>query len=235
MSISLVCIPFAGSGAGFYRPWDAIDTAPFDVVPMQLPGREERFVDPPHSDVVTAAKELAPQILDRVPSGPLVLFGHSLGAVVAFETARELVRSGTDRLVCLVVSGSPGPWTGRTARATGLADEEFLTRVVEFAGYRHEAFDDPDMRELLLPLLRADVAMHEDYRSASGEPLSVPVIALRGDRDSLVDADAVEQWRAATSERFVSREIPGGHMYLVDGPAQLVSVIGPLVAGFGDD
>jgi surfactin synthase thioesterase subunit len=225
-SFSLVCLPYAGSGAGFYRPWNALRGHGIQVVPLQLPGREELFLDEPYEDAVQAAQALAPQVVELVGrQAPFGLFGHSLGAVLAFELARELERLGGTGLSRLFVSGSPGPWDGRAERATGMDDEEFISRVGALAGYRHEAFDDPDLREILLPLLRADVAMHENYKPVSDEPLSVAVTALRGADDELVTSAQAQGWQAATTGDFAYRELPGGHMYLVDSPESVLATV----------
>ncbi|WP_280403518.1 thioesterase II family protein [Nocardia brasiliensis] len=222
----LACLPFAGSGAGFFRDWEKLDIPEVTVLPVQLPGREERFPDDPFTEVADAVAELTPKILaDADDHAPIALFGHSLGAVLAYEIARELERIGHPGMRHLFVSGSPGPHNGRTERATGLADAEFLAGVQRFAGYRHAAFDDPELVEVLLPVLRADVQMHENYRATSTEPLSVPITALRGERDELVSREQAEQWTTVTRGRFTYRELPGGHMYLVDEPEQLLRLI----------
>lgn len=222
----LACLPFAGSGAGFFREWEKLGVSEVTVLPVQLPGREERFVDDPFTDVADAVAELTPKILAGAgEAAALALFGHSLGAVLAFEIARELERIGHPGLSHLFVSGSPGPHNGRTERATGLADQEFLAGVQRFAGYRHAAFDDPELVEVLLPVLRADVEMHENYRATSTEPLSVPITALRGEADELVSREQAEQWAGVTRGAFTYRELAGGHMYLVDEPKQVLSLI----------
>ncbi|MEU5635913.1 thioesterase II family protein [Streptomyces rishiriensis] len=224
--VPLVCLPFAGSGAGFYRGWRKLNTDGIEVIPLQLPGREERFGEPFPTDVVAIAKELAMDAArTSADKAPMALLGHSLGAVVAYEMARELMRMGPDLVRHLFVSGSPGPWTRRTPRATGLDDEDFLDRVVEFAGYRHEAFDNPDLRSVLLPVLRADVAMHESYDPPAHELIDIPVTSLRGANDHLVTRSHVEEWRAVTTARFSVAELPGGHMYLVDEPLALLEIV----------
>jgi surfactin synthase thioesterase subunit len=224
--IRLICLPFAGSGASFYRMWARLD-AGTQITALQLPGHEERFLEPVATDVVVAAKEFAADVA-RIGASrrPVALFGHSLGAVLAYETAREALRADPGLVRHLFVSGSPGPWTRRTRRATGVEDSEFIARVSDFAGYRHEAFDNPDLREVLLPLLRADVAMHEDYRPVSDEPLGVAVTALRGGDDQLVSRSQAEQWRAATTGPFAVAELPGEHMYLAERPEDLLALIG---------
>jgi surfactin synthase thioesterase subunit len=222
----LACLPFAGGGAGFFREWEKLGISEVTMLPVQLPGREERFLDDPFTEVADAVAELTPRILaDAGEGGAIALFGHSLGAVLAYEIARELERIGHPGLSHLYVSGSPGPHSGRAERATGLADKEFLAGVQRFAGYRHAAFDDPELAEVLLPVLRADVEMHENYRASGTEPLSVPITALRGEQDELVSREQAEQWAGETRGPFAYRELPGGHMFLVDEPERVLRVI----------
>ncbi|MGW3204471.1 thioesterase II family protein [Streptomyces sp. NPDC001135] len=232
MTHSLLCLPFAGGGAGFYRAWrDLPDGAP-RIVPLQLPGREELFTEEPFHDVADAADALSRTAAEQAGGGPVALFGHSLGAVLAFELARRLQQSADVDLTHLFVSGSPGPWTGRSRHATGLDDDEFLARVQEFAGYEHDALADPDMRELLLPLLRADVEMHENYKGPdSAEPLRVPVTSLRGADDTLVTRAQAEEWRETTGAAFRVTELPGGHMYLTESPLPLLGAVAEALAG----
>lgn len=225
MRFALVCVPFAGSGASFYRPWRKLESDRCRVVPLQLPGREERFGEDPFTDVTEAARALAPELIQQAEEDPVALYGHSLGAVLAFELARELDRLGGIEVLHLFPSGSPGPWTRRSRKATGLDDEAFLARVSEFADYQHEAFEDPDLRDLLLPLLRADVAMHESYIPSDAPELRIPVTALRGAADALVSADEVAQWEQATKGPFSTAELPGGHMYLAEEPRLTLETI----------
>jgi surfactin synthase thioesterase subunit len=130
MSIRLLCLPFAGAGASFFRPWRRLGVEGVDVVPVQLPGREARIAEPLYTDVHEAADGLLPELLADLPdpAGPLALFGHSLGAVLAYELARRLVTAGVavDRLF---VSGSPGPGAEREQRASDLDEESFIAQV----------------------------------------------------------------------------------------------------------
>jgi len=222
----LICLPFAGAGASFFREWQQYAPEGMQIVPVQLPGREERFVEPPFTDAVRAAEEACRQAVVKIPTpARVVLFGHSLGAVLAYELAHRLASVAGLETVRLVVSGSPGPWNGRETRASDLDDQEFLARVRTFAGYTHPALEHPEMRSLLLPVLRADVEMHENYRPASDKPLPVPVTAVRGRDDELVGAAETAQWARATGAGFTTAELDGGHMYLADDPAALLRLI----------
>lgn len=223
----LVCLPYAGAGASFYRPWTALAGDALEIVALQLPGRERLIDEEPYRDVHLAVDGLLTQLRDRLgeDGGRVALFGHSLGAVLAYELAHRLAAEPGFEPVHLFVSGSPAPGQGRAGRATGLSDDEFLARVGEFAGYRHPAFDDPEMRELLLPALRADVEMHENHLPSTQLPLDMPLTVLRGQEDELVGHDDAVSWSKATGRDFAYVELPGGHMYLTEATPDLVRVI----------
>ncbi|MFF7459272.1 thioesterase II family protein [Kitasatospora sp. NPDC008115] len=232
MNRALVCLPFAGGGAGFYRAWKDLPDGCPSIVAVQLPGREELFAEPMYKDAVTAAEELAPKIAEQVRGfDSYALFGHSLGAVLAFEVAGQLARLDGKGPEHVFVSGSPGPWSGRAERATGLGDDEFVAKVEQFAGYRHDALNEPELRELLLPLLRADVEMHENYRPQGRTPIAAPVTSLRGDADALVSAEQAREWVGATTGGFSYLELPGQHMYLVDAADALLAAVTATTAG----
>jgi len=219
----LICLPFAGAGASFFNDWKGVEES-LEIRAMQLPGREKRFLEPPHVDVHRAVDELAKELqADNARDVPTIVFGHSLGAVLAFELARRLEKAGHTAPLGLVVSGSPDPWTQRSDRATGVGDDDaFLAKVSEFSGYNHEALNDPMMRELLLPTLRADVRMHEDYAPRADTPLSIPVMTVRGSDDGLVSRAQVEPWRKASTGAVRHEELEGGHMYFVGKAGQLL-------------
>lgn len=225
-SIPLVCLPFAGSGSAFFRQWRAVAPAGLEIVPVRLPGRERRIRQEPYRDVHLAVRGLLPEVLAEIgESGPVALFGHSLGAVLAYELGHLLADTTRVEVVSLVVSGSPGPWTQRARRATGLPDEEFADRVAELAGHRDDALRDPEVRRMVLPTLRADVEMHENYRPGTDVPLAAPITAIRGEHDGLVSAELAAEWAKATSRGFTLRELPGEHMYVLSSADQVLRVV----------
>lgn len=228
---TLVCLPFAGAGASFFRPWQRMAGEHLTILPLGLPGRERRIDEDPYTDARTATDGLLGDLRAALGADPgqprrIALFGHSLGAVLAYELAHRLAAEpdGTD-LVRLFVSGSPHPAEQRTRRATGLPDDAFLARVNEFAGYTHEALDDPEMRELILPTLRADVEMHESYTPSTDLALPVPLTVLRGSHDELVGRDEAAAWAKTAAGDFRTVELPGGHMYLTESAGALLAVV----------
>lgn len=221
----LLCLPFAGAGASFFNEWKPISES-LDVVSVQLPGREKRFCEPCYTDVFDAVAGLLPEVAESIDAQRgVIVFGHSLGAVIAYELTRSLLQSNACKVIGLAVSGAPDPWTPRKERATGLSDQDFLKRVSEFAGYAHAALEDPLMQELLLPTLRADVEMHENYRPRSDQPVSVPILMVRGSDDELVSGEQLEGWRRATTASAHADAVSGGHMYLTERPKDLIDLI----------
>jgi surfactin synthase thioesterase subunit len=222
----LVCLPFGGSGAAFFHPWSEFAGDHIEVVPMRLPGRERLIDVEPYRNLHDAVDSLLADLLEELDSPARVaLFGHSVGAVLAYELAHRLCAVPDVEILRLFASGSPAPGTQRTLRATGIADDdEFLARVRLISGYTHEALDHPEIRELILPTLRADVEMHENYVPSTTEPLPVPITALRGTGDELVSADQLAEWAQVTTSDFQLVELPGKHMYLIDSAEPLMSL-----------
>ncbi|MEU6381083.1 alpha/beta fold hydrolase [Streptomyces sp. NPDC046909] len=228
---TLLCVPFAGAGPSFFHPWRELAADRWRVTAVELPGREKRLLEEPYWDVPEAARgEIDAVAADLGEGARVVLFGHSLGAVLAYELV-HLLGERDVQVEHLIVSGSPGPWTQRERRAAGLDGDEFLARVEEFAGFRHEALDHPEMRELILPTLHADCTMHEAYVPSFEGPVSVPITSLRGDVDGLVTAEEGRQWQNATTAAFTYVEFPGDHMYLVDQGREILDVIEKETAG----
>jgi surfactin synthase thioesterase subunit len=228
----VLCLPHAGAGASYFWKWRQAAPKELNLIPLQLPGREERTDEEPHRDVSRAVTTLLPQVLEAVGSQLRVaVLGHSLGAVLAYELARALEERTEVPVTHVFVSGSPAPDRGRAPQAADLDDDEFVARVEELAGYRHPAFESAELRELLLPTLRADVAMHESYRPPSDTPIQAAVTCLRGALDALVTREDAREWRRATEGAFAYHELAGGHMYLGDAVDEVLRLMAATLEG----
>jgi surfactin synthase thioesterase subunit len=224
--IRLLCLPFAGGGAGFFKVWRRIDASVVDFVGVQLPGRENLIRQPAATTVGEAVSAVLPAIEEQLAiPGPVSLFGHSSGAVVAFEVARRLDVLAPGRVDRLFASGSTAPWVGRPGRASGLPDDEFIAAVQDFAGATHPALAEPRLRGLVLPPLRADVRMHEEYRVPVSTSTDVDITAVRGADDALISVAHAKEWARATRGSFDYVELPGEHMYLTAGPTALIELV----------
>lgn len=224
--IPLLCFAPAGAGASFYAGWaEPARAAGFALTALDLPGRERRFADPPVHSVAEAAHDALPRVAEAVAAvGGGVLLGHCLGAWVAYHLARLLTSDGTvpPQRLLLCASGSAVPGEVLGLRATGHPDDEFLRRVAENTGFTHPAFAEEELRELLLPALRADVQAAESYAPPWTDRVAFPVLTWRADADRLVPSSAVARWNTVTDALVGALEYQGGHMSLPEqGPALL--------------
>lgn len=215
--LRLFCFPHAGAGASAYRAWSAPLAADgFDVCPVQLPGRESRLGEPAYRAIEPLVEDLVDGIapyLDR----PYALFGHSMGALVAFELARSLRQRGAALPCHLFASGRIAPQReDPRPKLHDLADAVLLARVLELGGVPSELRAAPELMEFQLPLLRADLAVNENYRYVSAPPLAVPITAFAGKQDPKTDHAEIGGWAEHTSAGFTMRSLPGGHFFVHD-------------------
>ncbi|MGC7096111.1 thioesterase II family protein [Amycolatopsis lurida] len=219
-ALRLICLPHAGGGAAAYRDWPGCFSSDVEVNLVQLPGRENRMFDTPHSRMDTLVPALA-EHLGSLTAGRYALFGHSMGALVAFELSRYL---GADRRPeVLIVSGHHAPHLERTGpHRHALSESELVDALRELGGLSPEVLDNPEYLKLVLPTVRADLAVVEEYAWPGGEPLTHDLVALGGAGDRMVPAEDLRAWERHTTARFSHRIFPGGHFYLQD---QLVDVI----------
>lgn len=222
---TLICFPFAAGGAAFFQGWHDALNEHFQVYPVLLPGRERRLLEPPCQTVDAAIDDAFEQLAAKLsPERPIWVFGHSLGAVLAHAFVVRLQGELGLYAQRLVASGSPGPHRPRKQTASGLADDAFLARVKEFAGFDDVAMRDPEWRELILPTLRADVEMHEQHR-CNMTKIDTAVTVIRGDDDHLVSADDIEAWQELTTSPIDIVTLPGGHMYLAEDTHPLFNIL----------
>jgi surfactin synthase thioesterase subunit len=210
---AVICFPPAGSGASAFASWAKREQR-FNVIAVQPPGREERFDDP----FLTSAAELAGLVFaalvdDGALASGYVFFGHSLGALVAYETTLRLLEIGSAPLH-LLVAASPAPdapLTRPPVRALG--DDALVAALRDYGGLSDEVVREPELMEFLVPVIRADMTMFECYPRASVTALPVPVTALHGRDDRVVSAAEMRGWRRFTSADFTLVELGGGHFF----------------------
>lgn len=223
-SVSMFCFPYAGAGASVYRNWSKLLPNDFEAFAIQAPGRETRFMEPFVSSIAELANQAAQAIL-RETEKSVVLFGHSLGAACAFETARVLERLGHIPEL-LIISGRQCPGTAsKRAPIAHLSDEQFLEQVRTYKGTPSAVLDNKELMELLLPLLRADFNLSEQYRPKQEPLLSCPILGLGSTEDEWLDRETLEPWGKLTRGGFESHWFEGDHFYLNQQTEELLNVI----------
>lgn len=208
----LVCLPHAGGSAPFFHPVATALGREVDVVAVQYPGRQDRRTEPPITDMSVLADRMA-EILRADDGLPLTLFGHSLGAVLAFETARRLEAEGRP-VARIVLSGRRGPCTHRDEALHLLDDAGLIAELRATSGTLSVLLDDEELMRAALPALRADYQAVECYTCDTAASVNCPITVLTGDQDPKVTLDEARQWARHTTGGFEFEVYPGGHFFL---------------------
>jgi surfactin synthase thioesterase subunit len=219
----LVCFPHAGGSASFYFPVARALAPDVDVLAIQYPGRQDRRHEPCVDSVHGLADALTEELrgwFDR----PVTFFGHSMGASVAFETARRLQARGTV-LHGLFASGRRAPSAVRDERVHLLDDDGLIDDITRLSGTDTQVLGDPEILRMILPSIRADYRAAETYRYTPGPTLSCPLLALTGDDDPQVTPAEARAWGEHTSGAFEMKVFPGGHFYLNSQAAQVMAAL----------
>ena len=232
----LFCFSHAGGGASVFSKWSLELPAAIELGALQLPGREDRLSEKP----IQALHQLVLQLVEpvsRVANGrPFALFGHSMGALVAYELARMMSEPAPSHLF---VSGRNGPdYAPRSAGCTSLhvlPDQELLVELRRMGGTPDEVLNNQELTEILLPVFRADMAVIETYFHQPGKPLSCPLYALGGSEDWLTNRAGLEAWRSHTDAEFQCRIFSGDHFYYLRQRHLLIKMIARAMTGTAAD
>ncbi|WP_180685677.1 thioesterase II family protein [Streptomyces gossypiisoli] len=217
----VVCFPHAGGSATTFAPWAPAMPPEIALYGVQYPGRGDRLGEPMVETVREMSSSVAAELLRMDPT-PCALFGHSLGALVAYETA-VLLRDRGREPRHLFVSGSAAPPLAGGGRTHQESDEQFWATVCGLGGTDPEIAANDELRELMLPILRSDIRASEVYRPAAAgrRPLSCPVRCYHGDGDRTVDPAPLAAWGEITTGAFTTRVRPGSHFHITVNPTEL--------------
>jgi len=213
-SLRLFCFPYAGGGASVYRRWAQYLPGTVELLAVQLPGREDRFREPAYRRVEAAVEMLA-RDLEPQADRPFVFWGHSMGALIAYELTRSLRSAGRPCPRRLMVSGRQAPQLPEPLPPIpDLADEPFVAELQKRYGGVPEAIArDPEIRAVFLPTIRADLELVNTYVHQPGAPLACGISAFGGTHDAISRSD-LEAWKIQTTADFRLHVFPGDHFYL---------------------
>lgn len=207
--VRLVCFAYAGGGATVFGPYARMLPETVEVCAVQLPGRQDRLAEAPLRRVGAIVDEVA-RALARLEPAPTALFGHSFGALLAFELARRL---RAEPPVALIVAARRAPQLPTLHRAHALDDRALADAMHEHYGTPRELLENAELMSLILPSLRADLEAIETYEHEAAPPLEVPLTVLAGRRDR-VSADEVRAWGEHTSASFEERWVDAAHFFV---------------------
>lgn len=211
-SFRLFCFPYAGAGALSWREWQAALKNIAVVCPVQLPGRESRSAEEPFTQMSDLIRALSSQI-EPLLDVPFAFFGHSMGAGIAFELAKELRRQRKPLPESLIVSGARAPQY-RTEAVPTVSDEDLIERFHHLGGFLNNGENQQELIQQILPTLKADTELYRKYIYTPDRPLDLPIIAYAGAEDINVSPKQIEDWSEQTTNSFQFAELPGGHFFI---------------------
>jgi surfactin synthase thioesterase subunit len=208
--VRLVCFPFAGAGASLFRSWSADVPAGVELCRVQLPGRENRSRERPFTRMQDVIEALLPALRE---GPPVALFGHSLGGLIAFELAAALQQVAAP-LAWLFVSGARPPHVPDPYQLHRLSEAAFANALRDRGGIPEDVLTHPELRELVLPLLRADLELAETF--VRGEPLAlpIPITVCAAPADAVIPWAVTAAWQAYTTGAFERRAFEGDHFFV---------------------
>ncbi|WDO09751.1 alpha/beta fold hydrolase [Streptomyces murinus] len=217
----LVCFPHAGGAASGFSGWRRGLPADVELLAVRYPGREDRITEPFMADMDAMAAAISADLAPLLDRG-LVLFGHSMGAALAFEVALLLERRHGRGPDLVVVSGRGGPGTG--GRELPDDDDESVVAFARSLDHASAAvYDNEDLRPLLLPALRADLRVIRNHTPRPGRTVRSPLAIYVGDRDPDVTVPEVHAWSRASTGASSLKVFPGGHFYLAESEASVLA------------
>ena len=223
--LRLFCFPYGGGNAHAFREWQLHFAPEIEVCLVHLPGRARRIVERPHTRLQPLVQEVADAIRIETHSR-FAFFGHSMGALISFELARELRRRNYDTPVHLFLSACRAPDVVRAVPPTfNLPVQEFMAEIKKLEGTPTEFFENPDLQHALLPLLRADFEITDTYEYVPESRLACPITVYGGERDELASVKHLAPWELQTSAECKFRIFPGGHFFIQSHKAEFLRTL----------
>ena len=230
-SVRLFCFHYAGGNALFFYPWVKLLDPSVELVLIQLPGHGTQFTEPLLTDmksIICYLKEAILPYCDR----PYFFFGHSLGALIAFELAHTLQKSNKLIPQCLFASGKRPPHIANDPLTYNLPDEQFIEEIKKYNGLPSEILEDSEIMSLWLPILRADFKILETYSLENIFPLACDLIALGGTRDPMVTPSDIQAWKIYTAGKFQDYLLPGDHFFIKPQQQEVMKIISHAIQQF---
>ena len=230
-SVPLLVFPHAGAGASAYREFSKVLSKKFNVIVFQYPGRQDRATEALLGSLPEIAAGAFGEFLTSdhhcgAPGIPIVTFGHSMGAIVAFEFVRIAEEQGID-VRQLNVSATVAPCHAAAKPSHPVEDEELLNHLVALEGTDTDVFANRELMRLTLPVVKADLKAFDAYSCGADIKVAAPIHAMGGDQDPYVTLGDLYGWGRHTDTVKVTM-FDGGHFYL----NQHIEAIAELLAAY---
>lgn len=228
----LLCFPYAGGGASFYAGWQQY-MPEVEILPVQLPGRENRMGEPLFRELGSAVEAITEAVFPIIEKSEFSIFGHSMGGILGYETAKSLESLGAGPQLCFISATSVDE-RPKDVLSSELSEDDFFLRVSEYGAIDEtsEILEYPEFREIFMKVLRADFGIIESYKKTE-TILHCPVVTLCGDEDPMMTIARMDSWKNFAERIWMRREFTGGHFYINDHREELCKLLKDTIKNFG--
>lgn len=222
--IRLYCFPSAGGTAQIYHSWFKYADAAIELVPIEFSGRGRRFPQPLFTNIADIVEDVFSMMQPDIDQKPYMIFGHSMGSLIAYELSKKFMQSGNQRPLHVFFSGRSVPNQPTNKKRHHLPDEELKKEIFQFGGTPKELLDDPAFIRMFLPIIRADMKAVETYPTEDEIiPLRCKISIFNGKQDHLITN--LEEWKQYTTKEIEYRFFEGGHFYIHDHAKEVVDIV----------
>ncbi|MES2673572.1 MAG: alpha/beta fold hydrolase [Pseudomonadota bacterium] len=222
--VRVLCFPSSGGGANVYRPWEN-QLENVEIYSAQLPGRERRLREPPIESLSALIDCILKEVV-ALSDKPLILFGHSMGALIAYELAIAMTKRRYRLPVHLIVSAFRSPEKiSKSKKLHPLSFDDFIEEIKNYGGTPPQILENRETMELFMPGIRADFKLHETYVFPGNAPLDIPITTFSGGTDHIVPGSNMIGWNNHTTMNYEHHIIQGGHFFVKENPRLIFSVM----------
>jgi surfactin synthase thioesterase subunit len=224
--MKLFCLPYAGGSAALYMKWKSFLHPSIHIVPIELAGRGKRLSEPFYSDIEQAVHDLYEKIKGELDELPYALFGHSMGGLLAFELAHKIQLQGHIAPTIIFLSGKNPPHSQNQRDIHHLPNKELINEIFKMGGTPKEILQHDELVEMLIPILRADFTLVENYRyNKRKEILDCDLVVMNGREDGLTQDSDMKEWSRYTKREMRTYHIDGGHFFINEHLESVVNLI----------
>ncbi|MFM9279570.1 thioesterase II family protein [Paenibacillus jiagnxiensis] len=224
--IKLFCLPYAGGSAALYMKWKSFLHPSIHIVPIELAGRGKRYSEPFYSDIEQAVHDIYEKIKDELDKLPYALFGHSMGGLLAFEIAHKIQVQEHRAPKIIFLSGKNPPHCQNHRFIHHLPNKELINEILEMGGTPKEILQHNELLEILIPILRADFTLVENYHCNKREEiLDCDLVIMNGRQDNLTKNSDMKEWSRYTKREVRTYHIDGGHFFINEHLESVLNLI----------
>lgn len=222
----LFCFPYAGGASSIYNKWNKYLPSDIELFSIELPGRGRRLSEPPIRHMSLLICSMMRDLLPYLKEKPFIFFGYSMGSLISYELTKALLNSEGIHPEILFAAAHRAPHINRISNQVyKQSDEELIKKLKELNGTPEIILNTPELLELILPVMRADLELCDYEYNNDHIPLNLPITAFAGDSDKNVPVDFIRAWEEHTTEQFGFQVLKGDHFFIREQEEKIVQTI----------